>query len=423
LVHIAQVVRSLLALGANAMASDTDHFTPLFFAIWHNCLGAARLLANVSDLRYAIKGFTALHTAVMNEICPSLEMLELLLEYDVIRNEQLNHIDATYKTETPLQMAVWLGRYTFAKLLLQHGADPNFCIDGSNCAMHMPANLWFGRKQDQIVTVTLNNAQFRGQIHKLRWEQIDVDGKPMWLDHASNTTHDSPPAGVLPAPSLPGPDEPCSVDHHVLQALPSLRRRFEHRIDSERHEYWHDRLLGTRSHEPPPPSSEIASAYQYHVPIRIIDACNIMTPKHIPAPPDAPTHRTRMMYLLLMYRGDPNARTSDNLFPLYLAAQYNLAALAKLLVSFGAKSSLKFVPRNAPLGMRPASAKTLAQRLGYRQVVQAMQQHKRVQYLPTGNEGIRRGIRHRRARCTTCRKRLGALTKRVCCTQQRESTV
>ena len=409
------------------MAADNLKHIALFFAVMYGCFDAIRLLAARSDLRYRADGFTVLHFGVMTEAAPSLELLQLLLEYDIIRNELLNFICPQFRVESPLQMAVWLGRYTFAKYLLQQGADPNFMIPGSNTAVHLPANIWFGRRHDEIIQVEIVHPGIRGSIHKLRYEPVTHEGRSMWFDLLTSQYIDAPPSAdtavTFASQALierrastrmssaalqvisSNPDAECPADEYVLDIPP--RHRFEFRVGDDNRCYWRDHMLNVTSFEPPP--SEIAqsmlpnSAGTWPLPRK----------RHVPAIPTPVTHRTRMMYLLLMYKGDPNLRTADNLFPLYLAAEYNLAGVITVLLAFGAKRRATFLPPDHPPGMRPITAKTMALRLGNKEAAEALSSHRRkakVAMLPTGKEGVHKRLR---PRCASCRTRIGLREKKV----------
>src|SRR5262249_30187500 len=98
---------------------DDGHGTPLEAAALNDYLDLAEWLvehhANVNALDH--EDGTVLHRAVIDDRSPKLKMLRFLLEHGAT-------VDARRKgIETPLHVAVFLGRADVVSLLLAHGAD------------------------------------------------------------------------------------------------------------------------------------------------------------------------------------------------------------------------------------------------------------------------------------------------------------
>ncbi|KAL0809416.1 hypothetical protein ABMA28_011600 [Loxostege sticticalis] len=120
-------IRILLACGAKVNEPVTQGLRPLHYAIWQRHLEAARLLlvrgcdVNARD----DCGYSALHLAAEHGY---KELVKLLLESGAAvdyRPDTDEEFPRTTLCDEPLRLAIRNKHYEVARLLLEHGADPN----------------------------------------------------------------------------------------------------------------------------------------------------------------------------------------------------------------------------------------------------------------------------------------------------------
>lgn len=120
-------IRILLACGAKVNEPVTQGLRPLHYAIWQRYLEATRLLVvrgcdvNARD----DCGYSALHLAAEHGYT---ELVKLLLESGAAldyRPDTSEEFPRTTLCDEPLRLAIRNKHYEVARLLLEHGADPN----------------------------------------------------------------------------------------------------------------------------------------------------------------------------------------------------------------------------------------------------------------------------------------------------------
>ncbi|XP_063898666.1 ankyrin-3 isoform X2 [Helicoverpa armigera] len=120
-------IRILLACGAKVNEPVTQGLRPLHYAIWQRYLEATRLLVvrgcdvNARD----DCGYSALHLAAEHGYT---ELVKLLLESGAAvdyRPDTGEEFPRTTLCDEPLRLAIRNKHYEVARLLLEHGADPN----------------------------------------------------------------------------------------------------------------------------------------------------------------------------------------------------------------------------------------------------------------------------------------------------------
>ncbi|XP_050557896.1 ankyrin repeat domain-containing protein 50-like isoform X2 [Spodoptera frugiperda] len=120
-------IRILLACGAKVNEPVTQGLRPLHYAIWQRYLEATRLLVvrgcdvNARD----DCGYSALHLAAEHGYT---ELVKLLLESGAAVDYRPNtgeEFPRTTLCDEPLRLAIRNKHYEVARLLLEHGADPN----------------------------------------------------------------------------------------------------------------------------------------------------------------------------------------------------------------------------------------------------------------------------------------------------------
>ncbi|CAK1592839.1 unnamed protein product [Parnassius mnemosyne] len=120
-------IRILLACGAKVNEPVTQGLRPIHYAIWQRYLEATRLLlvrgcdVNAQD----DCGYSALHLAAEHGY---KELVKLLLESGAAvdyRPDTGEQFPRTTLCDEPLRLAIRNKHYEVARLLLEHGADPN----------------------------------------------------------------------------------------------------------------------------------------------------------------------------------------------------------------------------------------------------------------------------------------------------------
>ncbi|CAG4948632.1 unnamed protein product [Parnassius apollo] len=120
-------IRILLACGAKVNEPVTQGLRPIHYAIWQRYLEATRLLlvrgcdVNARD----DCGYSALHLAAEHGY---KELVKLLLESGAAvdyRPDTGEQFPRTTLCDEPLRLAIRNKHYEVARLLLEHGADPN----------------------------------------------------------------------------------------------------------------------------------------------------------------------------------------------------------------------------------------------------------------------------------------------------------
>ncbi|KAI5640062.1 ankyrin repeats (3 copies) domain-containing protein [Phthorimaea operculella] len=120
-------IRILLACGAKVNEPVTQGLRPLHYAIWQRHLEATRLLlvrgcdVNATD----DCGYSALHLSAEHGY---VELVKLLLESGAAvdyREDTGEEFPRTTLCDEPLRLAIRNKHYEVARLLLEHGADPN----------------------------------------------------------------------------------------------------------------------------------------------------------------------------------------------------------------------------------------------------------------------------------------------------------
>ncbi|CAB3233513.1 unnamed protein product [Arctia plantaginis] len=120
-------IRILLACGAKVNEPVTQGLRPLHYAIWQRYLEATRLLVvrgcdvNARD----DCGYSALHLAAEHGYT---ELVKLLLQSGAAvdyRPDTDEEFPRTTLCDEPLRLAIRNKHYEVARLLLEHGADPN----------------------------------------------------------------------------------------------------------------------------------------------------------------------------------------------------------------------------------------------------------------------------------------------------------
>ena len=133
----AQMVKLLLAAGANIEATTKQLWTPLHFATWHNEKAILVTLlehgANAEARRE--DGYTALHYAAAAD---NEEMVCLLLEHGA---ELEARVTGSHKTA--LHLAAEKGNDRIVKLLIERGADVQACDREDKTALQLAAESAF----------------------------------------------------------------------------------------------------------------------------------------------------------------------------------------------------------------------------------------------------------------------------------------
>nr|XP_032525784.1 ankyrin repeat and protein kinase domain-containing protein 1-like isoform X1 [Danaus plexippus plexippus] len=120
-------IRILLACGAKVNEPVTQGLRPLHYAIWQRNLEATRLLlVRGCDINATDDcGYSALHLSAEHGYT---ELVKLLLESGAAvdyRPDTGEEFPRTTLCDEPLRLAIRNKHYAVARLLLEHGADPN----------------------------------------------------------------------------------------------------------------------------------------------------------------------------------------------------------------------------------------------------------------------------------------------------------
>ncbi|KAL0277342.1 UNVERIFIED_CONTAM: hypothetical protein PYX00_004671 [Menopon gallinae] len=120
-------IRILLACGAKPNEPVTQGLRPLHYAVWHRYSEAARLLlVRGCDINARDEcGYSALHLAAEHGY---IELVELLLKLGAqvnFREDSGEQFPRTTFCDEPLRLAIRHRHYAIAKMLLEHGANPN----------------------------------------------------------------------------------------------------------------------------------------------------------------------------------------------------------------------------------------------------------------------------------------------------------
>ncbi|XP_072948656.1 ankyrin repeat domain-containing protein 61-like isoform X2 [Epargyreus clarus] len=120
-------IRILLACGAKVNEPVTQGLRPLHYAIWQRYLEATRLLlVRGCDINAQDDcGYSALHLSAEHGY---VELVKLLLESGAAvdyRPDTGEEFPRTTLCDEPLRLAIRNKHYEVARLLLEHGADPN----------------------------------------------------------------------------------------------------------------------------------------------------------------------------------------------------------------------------------------------------------------------------------------------------------
>ncbi|CAK1546492.1 unnamed protein product [Leptosia nina] len=120
-------IRILLACGAKVNEPVTQGLRPLHYAIWQRYLEATRLLlVRGCDINATDDcGYSALHLSAEHGYT---ELVKLLLESGAAvdyRPDTGEEFPRTTLCDEPLRLAIRNKHYAVARLLLEHGADPN----------------------------------------------------------------------------------------------------------------------------------------------------------------------------------------------------------------------------------------------------------------------------------------------------------
>ncbi|XP_069356953.1 ankyrin repeat and SOCS box protein 3-like [Maniola hyperantus] len=120
-------IRILLACGAKVNEPVTQGLRPIHYAIWQRYLEAARLLlVRGCDINAVDDcGYSALHLSAEHGYT---ELVKLLLESGAAvdyRPDTGEEFPRTTLCDEPLRLAIRNKHYAVARLLLEHGADPN----------------------------------------------------------------------------------------------------------------------------------------------------------------------------------------------------------------------------------------------------------------------------------------------------------
>ncbi|XP_063218720.1 poly [ADP-ribose] polymerase tankyrase-1-like [Bacillus rossius redtenbacheri] len=141
-------IRILLACGAKANEPVTQGLRPLHYAVWQRYAEAARLLlvrGGDVDARDEC-GYSALHLAAEHGYT---ELVALLLHQGAQVDYRENTDDPFPRTticDEPLRLAIRNRHYQVARMLLEHGADPNKrYFFGSEINLVSPLDLEFMR--------------------------------------------------------------------------------------------------------------------------------------------------------------------------------------------------------------------------------------------------------------------------------------
>lgn len=123
------LVRTLLLIGADPNAQDSNKFTPLHEAISTNNYDMTELLLEKGANPNAINVFGK--SIFTSSIFSDLKLIELLIK----RGADLEFRNSN--AETPMFMALFQGRLPVAKLLFRNGAKITSIGPGDKAVLHM----------------------------------------------------------------------------------------------------------------------------------------------------------------------------------------------------------------------------------------------------------------------------------------------
>ena len=224
------VVRALLFLGGNVLATDCDGWTPLHHAVYHGHESVTNLLLSrgiaADQPVYTMVdnlGRSLLHLAATSH--NATPVLSLLLD----RGFDLRVVDKAGRT--PLFKAVQHQNYDACRLLLENGADPDHIdLFGTSliCAtLHFPdrAILSLLLRQSSLSLDNLNSAG------------LDVfQALSRTPNHrGTSSLHVYIPSASAVAPANPAHNE--KRHRHIVQGIRSRLRLFVPADDPERREY------------------------------------------------------------------------------------------------------------------------------------------------------------------------------------------
>ncbi|GMT18420.1 hypothetical protein PFISCL1PPCAC_9717, partial [Pristionchus fissidentatus] len=146
-------IRMLMVAGAKPSGTVTRGLTPLHYACFINYFAAAKLLLVRGAKADAVDdiGCSPLHLCAEHG---HFRMMKLLLQYidevrqyeKVVKPEKGTRYPIRETVEEPLRLAVKNGHYECARLLLEHGADPNaIYFEGPEICLVSPLDTSFIR--------------------------------------------------------------------------------------------------------------------------------------------------------------------------------------------------------------------------------------------------------------------------------------